>query len=462
MVDSGDRATRRESKLPVMPATRPPTPRFPKVAPECYCAAVPRPSLLPPRPRELRVACDSLVALSGATAGGQAIFAKNSDRPAFECQPLLQVPAASHAPHSRVRCTYIDVPQSRVTHRVLGSRPYWCWGFEHGLNEHRVAIGNHTVFTKAEVTGTGLIGMDLVRLGLERSTNRNEAIATITGLLEQFGQGGSGYADKQWPYHNSFLIADPEGAWVLETSDRQWACRAVTEAAALSNHLSIGSDWDQLSHDAVEHACRSGWWKGESRFDFAGAYRDTAMAPEVISSGRHRRSCALLAEARGAITTATVATALRDHYGTISPRLDLTPLDETYFSLCMHADPVGTTTASMIATLPRDRSKPLIYRASLGSPCVGAFVPLLVAGDIPAALTRGGLEPDDSPWWTMKRLLQWVEVDWSHRHAAVRQEMDELEERFGVAETTAPGAAAPMMDEALTAVLAVARKFIAS
>ena len=176
----------------------------------------------------LRVACDSLVALGGATADGATLFAKNSDRPAAECQPLVQLPGAALRPGRRAcAAPYIEIPQVAETARVIGSRPYWCWGFEHGLNEHGVAIGNHTVFTKDALGAPGLIGMDLVRLGLERARSAAQAAEVITALVEAHGQGGSGYADKDWPYHNSFLIADRREAYRLETSDRRWAVRRV-------------------------------------------------------------------------------------------------------------------------------------------------------------------------------------------------------------------------------------------
>jgi len=381
-------------------------------------------------PAATRVACDSLVALGNSTADGCVHFAKNSDRPADECQPLTLVQARQHPPQSRLRCTYIDIPQVQETARVIGSRPHWCWGFEHGLNQHGVAIGNHTVFTKDALAGKGLIGMDLVRLGLERGRNAEAAVHTITTLLEEYGQGGSGYGDKEWPYHNSFLIADRRAAFVLETSDRNWACRGVTDLASMSNHVTIGTDWDALSPGAVAHAQEQGWWDAnhDRRFDFAAAYRDVSMAPEAISAGRHTRTCSLLAAGRGKVDITALRAALRDHYGSMAPRSDLTPDNPEYFSVCMHADPVGTTTASIIARLTPDDDEPLLYWASLGSPCVGVFLPLFVDCDIPAPLSRGGASAQaDSAWWRFKKLLTCVEADWQARLPKVRRIWDGFE-----------------------------------
>jgi len=380
--------------------------------------------------RHVRIACDSLVALGSATADGSVLFAKNSDRPANECQPLLQQPRQRHAAGSRQRCTYIEIPQVAETARFIGSRPFWCWGLEHGLNEHGVAIGNHTVFSKDALAGQGLIGMDLVRLGLERGDSAGAAVDVMAALIEQYGQGGSGYGDKEWPYHNSFLVADRTTAFVLETSDRRWATRRVHDVGSVSNHLTIGDDWDALSDGAIEHAIDAGWWSEarEERFDFAAAYRDTSMAPEVISVGRHQRTCALLEGGHGTLDVGALQRALRDHYGRPTPPVDRTPDDAQYFSVCMHAEPVGTTTASVIARIPTDAHAPLLYWASLGSPCVSAFVPLFMDTDIPAVLTRGGEHPaDDSAWWQSKRLLTAVERDWSGLLPAVRARLDKFE-----------------------------------
>lgn len=379
----------------------------------------------------VRVACDSLVALGNATADGSVLFAKNSDRPADECQPLIQIARQRHGAGARLRCQYIDIPQVEETAAVIGSQPFWLWGFEHGLNEHGVAIGNHTVFTKDALSGLGLIGMDLVRLGLERARSAAQAVDVITTLVAEHGQGGSGYNDKDWPYHNSFLIADRRTAFLLETSDHAWALREIRDVGSASNHLTIGTDWDALSPDVIAHATDSGWWPGDSaaRFDFASALRDTSMAPPVISSGRHRRTCEVLAAARSRITPASLRAALRDHYGSPVYRPGFAIDDERAFSVCMHADPVGTTTASMIARLPADEGDLLRCWTSLGSPCVGVFLPCYPIGKLPVILSRGGAHTDDeSPWWGFKRLLTLVERDFERYGTRVRNHWDAFEE----------------------------------
>jgi len=125
------------------------------------------------------LACDTWVALGKATARGVTLFAKNSDRPLFDSQPLMLHPRALWPEAAMIDLGRVRIPQVRETYATLGSSPYWCWGFEEGINEFGVAIGNEGVNTKplremiaaagqGRAPAFGPTGMDLLRLGLER------------------------------------------------------------------------------------------------------------------------------------------------------------------------------------------------------------------------------------------------------------------------------------------------------
>jgi dipeptidase len=367
--------------------------------------------------------CDTLVALASATRDRVTLFAKNSDRPPGECQRVVQLPRKRHPPGARVRCQYLEVAEVEETSALIGSQPYWLWGLEHGVNEHRVAIGNETVFAKEALGSRGLIGMDLVRLGLERSRSAEEALAVITRLIERHGQGGSGHARVDWPYHNAFLIADPTSAWIVETSDRHWAARRVSELGNVSNGLALDSGWERGSADLTEFAVARGWWPRDAgRVDFARAYADDTGVPPNLCRARRERAAALLATGRGGLTAGAMRSILRDHYdgGPIHRRH---PLDHPqFFSLCMHADPLDNTTAAIVAPLPAEPAAITPVWVCLGSPCTGAFLPCFLEGHVPAILASGGAEPEQgAPWWRMREILSLVERDFERMAPRVQQ-----------------------------------------
>ena len=372
--------------------------------------------------------CDSLVAVGSETAGGTTLFAKNSDRKAGECQPLLQFPEAFHPPGARVRCTHVEIPQVDHTLRVLGHSPWWVWGFEHGVNECGVAIGNQTVFSRDPVDERpGLIGMDLVRLALERSRTAREAVETIAKLLEAYGQGGPALAPGAAGYHNSFAVADPDEAWLVETTGRRWAARRARRDA-LSNHLCLGADWELGSPDLAEHARAEGWWDGSGRLDLAAAYRNPGV-PGRISEGRWRRSRELLLRAGRGVDARALEAILRDHADGGPVRLAGSTTDEErYFTLCMHSEPVGTTTASLVAELPADRARPWPVWISFATPCTGIFLPVYLDGVIPPELASGGEAYEEgSAWWTFERLQAAAAADFEAHTPRLRAAWSVLE-----------------------------------
>lgn len=79
--------------------------------------------------------CDTMVVLAPHTRAGATLFAKNSDRSPRECQPLAQLPHRVYPQGATVHCQYLEIPQVAETAAAIGSRPFWLWGFEHGLNQ---------------------------------------------------------------------------------------------------------------------------------------------------------------------------------------------------------------------------------------------------------------------------------------------------------------------------------------
>ncbi|HPE30497.1 MAG TPA: hypothetical protein PLV61_04830 [Parvularculaceae bacterium] len=180
---------------------------------------------------------------------GAVWFAKNSDREPEEPQRVEFHQSVAGDKNARLRCTYIEIDQVPDRHAVVISRPDWMWGAEMGVNSAGVAIGNEDLFSKKTLRrGEALLGMDLLRLGLERGASADEVAGVIIGLLKRYGQGGpAGYANKSFRYDNSFLIADGREIIVLETAGRDWALKRAASKWAISNTYSLHTDYDRAS-----------------------------------------------------------------------------------------------------------------------------------------------------------------------------------------------------------------------
>lgn len=303
------------------------------------------------------------------------LFAKNSDRDPNEAQLLEWVPAADHEPGTPLRCTWIDVPQVARTHAVLLSRPWWMWGAEVGANSHGVVIGNEAVFTRQPKGDTALLGMDLLRLALERSSTAEQAVSVIVELLEAHGQGGScSQAHPSFTYHNSFLVADPSGAVVLETAGREWATEVVRgRGRSISNGLTIPG--------------------------FAAAHRDPLRSRVAACDARRA-----ITEpgAAAAVGPADLMALLRSHGTGVDPAYS--PVNGAMSAPCLHAGGLVTasqTTGSWVADL---RDGGCHWVTGTAAPCTSIFKPVQV-GD-PVGL---GPRPDDRAdlrtlWWRHERL----------------------------------------------------------
>jgi secernin len=419
--------------------------------------------------------CDTWVALPDATEGGVVIFGKNSDRPVFDCQPLLFRPRKRWPSGARLKLEHREIPQVEVTYATLGSSPYWCWGYEQGINEYGVVIGNEAIFTKtfkeaAETHKTGkgpklgLLGMDLLRLGLERGKTAREALSVITSLLEKYGQFGSGIPlldHARGGYDNSYLMADSKEAWILESAGIHWVARRITRGTdAISNEPSIRTKWDIASSDLVDYAIKKGWWPEDKResFDFARAYINEERALQLTHI-RAMRVRQLLEEQEGHITLSWMMRIARDHFETTflkGPYFDAALPD--FQTIDMYVSPArftwGNTASACIAILPGSPDELPVFWWCATPPGNSCYVPFFVHGSkLPPTVSRAGafgkkvVAPDKaeedsfsskSYWWLLRDLLDRTKGApigskvgyWDTRNPIVRAKFDALEKGF--------------------------------
>jgi secernin len=345
----------------------------------------------------------------------------------------VRIPAADHAPGSTVKCTYVEVPQIQHTFAVLLAKPFWMWGAEMGANEHGVAIGNEAVFTKVPYDKQpGLIGMDFLRLALERSKTAREALTVITQLLEQYGQAGNCGFQHQLYYHNSFIIADPREAWVLETAGQHWAAERVKNIRTISNGITIGHEWDEASADLVRYAVDRKWCKSRDDFDFARCYSDFVYTRFSYCRDRQCRTTDLLAAQTGRLTPETIMCALRDH-GRRADQ-DWTPAAGlNTVSVCWHTGfgplRASQSVGSMVSHLAPEAQTHFVSATS--APCTGIFKPVWLDADLPdMGPAPTGTYDAAALFWQHEVLHRATLRDYATRSALYRNERDELERRF--------------------------------
>ena len=327
--------------------------------------------------------CDTFVAVGSATVDGSTIFGKNSDRPYKEVQNLIHVPHKAHSVDT-LKCTYIEIPQVPETNEVLLCQPYWMWGAEIGANEFGVVIGNEAVYSKEPEGPPALLGMDLLRLGLERGRTARDALDTIANLLEEFGQGGGCSADDpSWSYHNSFIIADAKEAWVLETAGRWWIAERIQDSVRnISNGLSIRTKFDLTADGLIDYAVDKGYWDSSRSFDFAKAFSWDAISGKPSSFSREGRGRFLLEISKGSITPKTIMEILRDH--------------DT--GICMHGG--FRSTASMVSRIDSTKELTVHWFTGTPYPCKSFFKPLFMSEiEIPTQFKANLTSDQQTLWW---------------------------------------------------------------
>jgi secernin len=373
--------------------------------------------------------CDTIVALGTITADGSTLFGKNSDREPDEVQNIKIFPRKQYSPGDMVKCTYLEIPQVTETARVMLCQPFWMFGAEMGANEYGVVIGNEALFTREKADTTGLTGMDLLRLALERGQSAAQALDIIIQLLEKYGQGGNcGYRQKLY-YMNGFLIADCTEAYVLETVKSWWAWKKIKDYWSISNLISLEHDFDKCSPGLIENAVNRGYCRSDSDFNFRRCYSDKIMTWGAKGLQRQECSRSLLAQKSGSLQTADIMAILRDHGGDAG----WTP-DRSGGTICMHAaDKLirrSQSVCSMVTRLTKDEQ--YYYTTGASNPCISPYFPVFSRKTlVPAGYREGTAEFDEQAfWWESEKLHRKSLWHFTDALKEIKPELEEYEKRM--------------------------------
>ncbi len=325
--------------------------------------------------------CDTYVSLSTWSKNRNVIFGKNSDRLESEAQLITYAPRKTYASGEEVKCTHMTIPQINETAAIILSQPYWMWGAEMGANEYGVVIGNESVQTREPLKEAGLLGMDLLRLGLERGKTAKEALNIITSLLEKYSQGGF-HSLKEYNYHNSFLLADPNEAYVLETAGDWWIAEIVKDFRSISNHISIKGKGDIRRNGIIQHAVEKGYCKDDNDFNFKMTFSLVPLPDEFPISDRDGWSLHQLSSNKEMITVPLMMEFLREHE----------------VGICRHIRK-DQSVGSQVSLLRKNNKKSIHWFTGSTIPCLSIYKPYIFPAEELKIMEPGPYASIDPNWF---------------------------------------------------------------
>jgi secernin len=357
-------------------------------------------------------ACNIAIAMGNATANGNILIAKNSNRGNEECQRFVSFPHQKNPAGSKEKCTWIEIPRASETYAVRGGQPYWGFGFEQGMNEYGVSIGNVASYYKTVVPKPSkeeLTGLDLLRLALERSKTASEAVQVIIELNQKYGQFGWTHPDHAGAYCNSFAIGDPNEVWILELPGRDYIAQKLPKNGVfcLDNVPFIRTSYDIISPGLIKYATKQGWYKEGRAFDFSYYFMQAGdrKSSQVYSEIKYMRVLGLLKENYGKIDPAYLMQVLRDRREGDWAEERFMPY--RHYRLIDEIQPDSSTAGTMVADLRKGLPNSIanVYWMAMSSTNTTAFTPVYWGGEVPAEYAIGNNVFDKtSPWWTMDLL----------------------------------------------------------
>ena len=422
-------------------------------------------------------ACTNLLVTRGASADGSVIITYTCDG---EFHPRLQyIPAADHAADDWMELKdYSGTVRGRIrqvphTYAVVGL-----------MNEHQLAIAETTFDGRAELENPdGLLRYwDMMRLALQRVRTAREAIRIMTDLVAEYGYRDTG---------ESFSIADPQEAWILELigpgpggAGAVWVALRVPDGciSAHANKARIGEfpldDPENCVYSAnvISFAIERGYYDPKSgqpfRFNEAYCpstpknqrYADTRVwslfrraAPSLNLSPDYHRGVPgappypLWIKPDAKLSLADVFALMRDHYeGTaqdMTQGVDAGPYGtpNRWRPIDWTVDGVGYTWERPISTqqtgftfVSQSRSwlpDPVggVYWYGLDDTYFTVYIPLYCGIDaLPESFTVGQLNKFswDSAWWVFNFVANFANLRFADMRPDIQKVQRELEGSF--------------------------------
>lgn len=222
------------------------------------------------------LACTSMLVTKGASSDGSTFITYAADSHELYGE-LYYTPARRNPPGALRDIIEWDtgkflgrIKEAPITYTVVGN-----------MNEHQLSISESTFTGRKELEGpAGIVDYgSLIYIALERSKTAREAIKVMTDLVAEYGYASTG---------ESFSIADPKEAWILEMIGKGagqkgavWVARRLPDGyiSAHANQARIRqfplNDAENVlySKDVISFAREKGWFKGADKdFSFADTY----------------------------------------------------------------------------------------------------------------------------------------------------------------------------------------------
>jgi hypothetical protein len=341
---------------------------------------------------------DMIVALHEASANSSTLFGLNHHAAPAARHSLLLRPGQMHESGATIPLGPLELSQVRQTFTVLGLQPQGTWGFTHGVNEHRVAIGVTDWQSKLPVGTPALSGPDLARLALERARGALQAVEILTDLFERYPDGAGDHI---------FLIADAGEAFVLETAGRFWALLECGHTRVVTDAAMIRQDWRRLAPGLASFVIDQGWWQDDgSKIDFV---RCLGKDHAVQAHKRWGHASLALAQQNGAIDAHFLRRLLTDHY--LQNRELIGPARS------------ATLAASFLIELQKN-DQPIVAFSAFGNPDAAVYFPICLCADLPAGFNG------DEPNSIQERTLAMQKLALGRERGKVLQTLERLQVRF--------------------------------